>query len=124
MTEIPDFDADPRPVFAQIADHLRGRIESLEFAPGTRLPSQTRLADEYGVAVNTLREALKELRQEGVIGTQSTRGTVVLKLPEPPAPSVSEVADELRAIREELGQITARLNALESDREPSTGRSD
>ena len=50
------------PPSRQIADVLRGRIASGEYAPGSALPAITALADEFGVTTNTVRKALRILK--------------------------------------------------------------
>ena len=75
---VPDY-ADPRPAYMQIADDLRGQIEAGKYGPGDRLPSNRLMSEQYGVAAETLRQALDVLRGEGLIATQSTRGTFVLR---------------------------------------------
>jgi DNA-binding GntR family transcriptional regulator len=55
---------------------LRGQIDSGEFAPGSRLPSITDLAQTYGIALTTVRKALDQLKEDGLIVT-SPMGTFV-----------------------------------------------
>lgn len=117
MPAIPNFSDDPRPVFEQIADDLRERIKSGRLPVGAQLPSQAVLADEYGVAINTLRSALKELTAEGVISTQSTRGTFVMKEPGDPDPSPADLVKELHRITERLKGIEERLDEVEQRRD-------
>lgn len=114
MPQIPDFD-DPRPVFEQIADDLRTQIASGRLEVGTRLPSQTDLAKRYGVAQNTLRAAIKELAAEGVVSTQSTRGTFVLKLPGEPesSPEYLQVVEHLKLLAGRVEDLEARMNQVE-----------
>lgn len=66
-----------QPLHRQLRDLMVARIESGEWSPGTYLPSETRLADEYGVAVGTLRKALLDLAAEGVVQRRQGKGTVV-----------------------------------------------
>ncbi|GLZ09686.1 hypothetical protein Acsp03_71520 [Actinomadura sp. NBRC 104412] len=113
MAKIPDLDADPRPVFEQIADDLRGRIKSGRLPVGRKLPPQTALAEDYGVAINTVRAALKVLAREGLVRTRSTRGTFVLREPEEPAPTSAELFGMLQRIIDRLDQVEVRLNELE-----------
>lgn len=114
VPRIPDFD-DPRPVFTQIADDLREQIKRGQLRLGTRLPAQTGLAEKYGVAPNTLRAALKELASEGLISTQSTRGTFVLRAPgEPePSPEYLQAMEQMQALAERMDRIEDRLDGLE-----------
>ena len=65
------------PLHRQLRDLMIARIDSGEWSPGTYLPSETRLAEEYGVAVGTLRKALLDLAQEGVVARRQGKGTVV-----------------------------------------------
>jgi len=64
--------------YKAIADALRARIADGEFAPGTTLPSESALCTEYSVARNTLRRALDQLSNEGLIAVRPGRGRVVV----------------------------------------------
>lgn len=61
----------------QIAADVRQRIEAGEWAPRKRLPSVTHLEQQYGVARNTILEALGLLRDLGLIYTVKNRGSFV-----------------------------------------------
>lgn len=113
VAQVPDFN-DARPVFAQIADDLRQQIKQGDLAVGTRLPSQATLAGHYGVALNTLRTALRELVDEGIVSTQSTRGTFVLKVPGEPEPSSEflEVLGHLKGMSERMDSLGGQIESL------------
>ena len=49
---------DPEPVYAQLADILRGQIERGELVPRQPLPSETYLVQHYGVSRGTARRAV------------------------------------------------------------------
>ncbi|MCC5955638.1 MAG: GntR family transcriptional regulator [Natronohydrobacter sp.] len=66
-----------QPLHRQLRDLMMARIEAGEWSPGTYLPPETRLAEEYGVAVGTLRKALLDLASEGVVVRRQGKGTVV-----------------------------------------------
>lgn len=83
---IPPF--DPRPaayVYAEVADHLAARIEAGRsdappagaLPPGARLPGERDLAAEYGIALGTVRRAVEELRDRGLVVTLASKGTFV-----------------------------------------------
>jgi len=120
---VPDY-SDPTPARKQIADDLRARIRAGEFAPGSRLPSNIALSEQYGVATETVRAALEELRAEGVVATQSTRGTYVTTRPadgvQPDLRAVGEQVAELRqevrelAERADSGELLARIGRIEA----------
>jgi DNA-binding GntR family transcriptional regulator len=61
----------------QIAADIRRRIEEGEWGPRKRLPSVTHLEQQYGVARNTMLEALALLRDLGIIYTVKNRGSFV-----------------------------------------------
>ena len=107
---MPDY-SDQRPAYVQIAADLRDQINRGELAPGEKLPSQRALAERYDVASGTMRDALKELVREGVIGTQSTRGTIVLKVPGEPV-TIESLSGQVIDLVERVGVLEARLADL------------
>lgn len=69
------------PPYQQLAGILRRRIASGEFPPGAALPGERGLAQQYGVAIGTVRHALDELRKEGLIYRKQGWGTFVSERP-------------------------------------------
>jgi DNA-binding transcriptional regulator YhcF (GntR family) len=65
------------PPFEQVREQVRAQVESGELAPGTKLPTVRRLADELGIATNTVARAYRELEGLGVIETRGRAGSVV-----------------------------------------------
>ncbi|MFJ4092802.1 TetR/AcrR family transcriptional regulator C-terminal domain-containing protein [Kitasatospora sp. NPDC089913] len=65
------------PPFRRIAADLRRRISAGELAPGARVPSNRRLAQDWGVALATATKALTVLRSEGLVEARPRVGTVV-----------------------------------------------
>ncbi|HEX9357384.1 MAG TPA: winged helix-turn-helix domain-containing protein [Streptosporangiaceae bacterium] len=112
---VPDL-ADPRAPYLQIADDLREQIRVGRYQPGDRLPSNAVMASEYRSASETIRNALRKLRDEGLVATQSTRGTFVLRAaaePEPD-PDVVRLESALRDVLRRLDKLEDRLAGLES----------
>ncbi|MEV8516168.1 GntR family transcriptional regulator [Dactylosporangium sp. NPDC051484] len=68
---------DPRPASQQIANVLRAAILTRRFQPGERLPSQNELAERYGVARETVKVALRVLREERLIVSRQGSGAFV-----------------------------------------------
>jgi GntR family transcriptional regulator len=67
------------PMWRQIADDLREKIESgLLGADGRPLPTELELQDEHGASRNTVRDAIKWLTTRGLVYTRSGQGTFVL----------------------------------------------
>ncbi|PSM44389.1 GntR family transcriptional regulator [Streptomyces dioscori] len=55
----------------EVADELRSRIVSGELRAGERMPTQARLADEFGVERGTVRQALRILQSENLLSNVS-----------------------------------------------------
>lgn len=68
---------DNQPLYAVIAQDLREAIASGSIKAGTRLPAVTSLARERGVTAATIRRALRDLTEEGLITSHVGRGTFV-----------------------------------------------
>ena len=68
---------DARPASQQIANVLRAAILTRRFAPGERLPSQNDLAERYGVARETVKVALRILRDERLVVSRQGSGAFV-----------------------------------------------
>jgi GntR family transcriptional regulator len=65
------------PRYQQIADDLRLRIKSGEFATDIPLPTESSLEREYRASRNTIREAIKLLVQQHLVQTKPGQGTFV-----------------------------------------------
>jgi DNA-binding transcriptional regulator YhcF (GntR family) len=68
---------DPRPPYQQVANALRASILTRKLAPGEKLPSGTELAQRYGVARMTVQQAIRLLRDEGLIVSRQGSGVFV-----------------------------------------------
>jgi DNA-binding transcriptional regulator YhcF (GntR family) len=68
---------DPRPPFQQVAGALRASILTRKLEPGDQLPSGSELAKTYGVARMTVQQAIRLLRDEGLVVSQQGRGVFV-----------------------------------------------
>src|SRR5262249_43052415 len=75
---------DPRPPYVQVANALRAAILTRKFHPGDKLPSRSELAKTYDVAPMTVQNALRELREEGLIVTRQGSGVFVRERTERP----------------------------------------
>lgn len=64
-------------LWRQIERDIADAIRSGEFAPGTQLPTEVDLARRYGVNRHTLRRAVSELAEKGVVRVEQGRGTFV-----------------------------------------------
>ena len=71
----------PEPSYLQLAAILRARIESGQIPPGGALPSITYLVQETGLAVGTIRKAIKVLSDDGLVVTVPGRGSYAVDRP-------------------------------------------
>jgi DNA-binding GntR family transcriptional regulator len=117
---------DSRPPYLQVAEQLKRRIMAGEFAPGEKLPTGQELAEQYGVAPNTVLSAIRALRDEGIVSSQQGRGTFVRAVPEqesskPASPEFELVMQHLDQFQKELRAMDDRLHQLERLVERLTG---
>jgi GntR family transcriptional regulator len=66
------------PMYRQIADDLRLKIESGELGHGDQLPTELELREGYDASRNTVRDAVKWLITRGLIETRPGQGTFVV----------------------------------------------
>ena len=66
-----------RPLYLQLRDKLLGMIREGDYKPRKRLPSERDLAKRFNVSRLTVRQALAELVQKGIVYTQFGKGTYV-----------------------------------------------
>ena len=66
-----------RPLYQVVSDSILQKIESDELKPNDRLPSESELCALYSVGRNTVRRALSELVNDGVLKTIPGLGTFV-----------------------------------------------
>ncbi|MDI7274884.1 MAG: GntR family transcriptional regulator [Anaerolineae bacterium] len=67
----------PLPLYYQLMQELRHRIEGGQWAPGDRIPSERELSETYGISRMTVRQALAELVDTGLLRRDQGRGTFV-----------------------------------------------
>ena len=66
------------PMYQQIADDLRNKIQSGELPPGQQIPTEGDLQTIYNASRNTIRDAVKQLVSLGIVQTRPGQGTFVL----------------------------------------------
>lgn len=72
-----------QPAYLRVASDLRQKIVDGALPPHTRLPSQARIREEYGVSDTVALEARKVLMAEGLVEGRSGSGTYVRERPVP-----------------------------------------
>jgi len=82
-----------------VHDQLKRLIMRGEFPKGLKLPPENDLALRFGVSRPVVREALAQLREEGVVRSQKGSGTIVVVGPTPMAtalPPIRSIGDLMR----------------------------
>lgn len=95
---------DLRPVYLRIADELRRAYE-----PSAQLPSVPKIAEEWGVAKETVRSAIDVLKAEGLVVSWQGRGTFYRVKVE----STDENTADDPIVLQRLDEIMSRLDSFE-----------
>ncbi|MBY8874377.1 winged helix-turn-helix domain-containing protein [Micromonospora sp. PLK6-60] len=70
------------PVYVQLAELIRERIESGELPAGANVGSEMSLSQEHGIGRDAVRMAIALLRSEGLVTTSRPLGTRVRETPQ------------------------------------------
>ncbi len=71
----------PLPKHYQLSQILRQRILKGEYPPGSKIPGEWQLCQEYGLSRGTVRRAINTLLHEGLLRTEQGQGTYVVEEP-------------------------------------------
>jgi DNA-binding GntR family transcriptional regulator len=99
---------DPRSPYHQIADDLRIAIAAGELRPGSRMKSSRELAGEYGVAAMTVHQAIRVLRDEGLVDSYQGRG-VFVRSGDSAAVRPVDVQGQIREVRDLVDDLAGRV---------------
>lgn len=102
---------EPKPKYRQVADLLRDAINRGEYAPGAMLPSQPRLAEQFGISQTLVSKAIGVLAQEGLVRTTSA-GTTIRPLPMMPRYAVTRSSTASRESGGARGAFDAEVRRL------------
>jgi GntR family transcriptional regulator len=65
-------------LYRKVAEDIKAAIAAGGYAAGTRLPSESELAERYSVSRGTIRQAFAALRADGVIASRRGARRVVI----------------------------------------------
>lgn len=68
---------DTRPLYMKLLDDLQNKIDAGDWKIGDRLPSESQLAEIYGVSLITVRKAIGLLSEKGILNRVQGKGTFV-----------------------------------------------
>jgi DNA-binding transcriptional regulator YhcF (GntR family) len=93
------------PPFEQVRGQLAAQIADGTLVAGTRLPTVRRLADELGLAINTVARAYRELEAAGLVETRGRAGTVVSAAGDRSEQRLQAAAQAYAAVAHGLGVV-------------------
>ena len=64
-------------LYEQIVEQIEQRILEGELKPGDKLPSERELCEQFNVSRTVVREAIRALREKGLVDIQPGRGTFI-----------------------------------------------
>jgi GntR family transcriptional repressor for pyruvate dehydrogenase complex len=108
---VPSFQKAPG-LAQEIARYLRSAIADGKFKPGEKLPAEQTLATSFGVSRSVIREAVSQLRYEGLINSHQGLGVFVS---ESGRPSSFIIDSSALAEPAALAQIFELRMSLEAD---------
>jgi len=106
---------DPRsavPPFEQLRVQLLEEVQSGALAFGAKLPTVRRLAEDLGLAPNTVARSYRELEQDGIIETRGRNGTFVAWTKDEAERQVQDAANAYAVRIRSLGFDPARAVAI------------
>jgi GntR family transcriptional regulator len=103
--------ADHLPLYAQVEKALIARITDGSLSPGTRLPSEDSLVQEYAVSRTTIRAAIQSLIQRGLVEIQRGKGTFVT------LPRMTQELTELTGFVEDMQTLGRKAAAKVLDQQ-------
>lgn len=109
-----------QPIAEQVSALLRKRIRQGQYPPGSRLPSESALAEELDVSRSTVRLSLSKIEALGLIIRRQGDGTYVRK-------RVTEIDTQLHGVWDfhDLIKASGRapsIHTLSASKRPLTGR--
>ncbi|MCZ7649229.1 MAG: GntR family transcriptional regulator [Planctomycetota bacterium] len=114
------------PVGEPLVKDIREQVRSGKLKPGDPILTVRELMKEYGISYNSVRRALGQLAEEGLLSLEQGRGTFVKAAPSappavpPPAPRLEAAAPEEPELFDTSTVIDTRLVGLRALRERRT----
>lgn len=66
------------PIYKQIINYIKEKISNGDWSVGDKLPTQRELSEVFGVNRSTIIQALDELKAEGLIKGNGSKGTIII----------------------------------------------
>jgi len=106
------------PLYSRVVAALKDEIAAGRIAVGARLPSEEELCGRFGVSRHTVREALRKLREDGLVSSRQGAGTTLVRKSGAPPLYIHSVGsiDELVQYAVATRYRAERTGAIAADR--------
>lgn len=108
----------PLPLYFQLQEDLKKKIEVGDYVPGDKIPTEKELQDLYGVSRITVRKAIEGLVFEGILVKRQGIGTTVSRK------RISDANQQLKGFTEKMKEqgVQVDTRVLEVERISGSGR--
>jgi GntR family transcriptional regulator len=113
----------PFSLYISVKNEIEKLINSSEFKPGDKLPSEFEMAKKYNVSRLTLREALRSLEEEGLLARKQGVGTFIKAT----SPRIKSILDINYGVTEMIWNMgyhpgTKKIKIGEISADPNTAK--
>lgn len=98
------------PLYKRIEQYITDQIQKGNWQPGTRIPSENELSEQFGVSRITIKNALSELVNLGIVYRQQGKGTFVGELTQADVLSQIPKSALAQAPEKTIGFLIPRLD--------------
>ncbi|MFJ6935929.1 winged helix-turn-helix domain-containing protein [Streptomyces sp. NPDC101132] len=108
-----------KPAYQQVAEDLRRRIAADEFTRDGKLPSLAEIRAEYDVTVTVARDAIRQLKTDGLAVSHQGKGAFLttqspdLARQAGPEAAIAELREQVAQLQGEVAELRERMAGLE-----------
>ena len=115
MTSIPFAPVKRRTISSEIRAQLLEAIRTGELEPGSPVPAERQLCEQFGVARTSVREAIQGLTASGYLERRGNRPVVAERLPEIRLTGSSATLDDRKALVRQLFEVRRTIEPAMSE---------